>query len=64
MSKISPYAKAIAGAVVAFVTAGATATVSDNTITTGEWWMMAAAAAVAGGAVFGIPNGNSPEQGD
>lgn len=55
MDKIAPYAKAITGAIVAFLTAIATALDSSG-ITTQEWVTAAIAFFVAGGAVFSIPN--------
>lgn len=55
MDRLSPFAKAIVGAAVAFTGAVATGAV-DNAITLGEWWAAIAAGTAAGGAVFGIRN--------
>jgi hypothetical protein len=55
MDKIAPYAKAVTGAIVAFLTAIATA-LADNGITGQEWVTAAIAFFVALGAVWAIPN--------
>jgi hypothetical protein len=55
MDKIAPYGKAITGAIVAFLTAIATAT-ADNGISGQEWVTSAIAFFVALGAVWAIPN--------
>lgn len=51
---LTSIAKALVGALVAGVGAGATAAV-DDIITYGEWWMIAAAATGALGAVWAVP---------
>lgn len=53
--EVAGVAKALAGGVVAFLGAGATAA-ADERITTGEWWAMAAAGVAAAYAVWQIPN--------
>lgn len=55
MNKIAPYAKAILGALAAFLTAIATA-LDDNTISMQEWITAVVALIIAGGVVFRVPN--------
>lgn len=51
--------KSIAGGLVAGLGAGVTATLSDDTVSTGEWWAIAAAAAGAAYAVWQTPDSRS-----
>jgi hypothetical protein len=56
MDKVAPYYKAVAGAVVAFLTAVITALDTGSHVTAQEWITAVIALIVAGGAVFAIPN--------
>lgn len=51
-----PSLKAIMAGAVAAAGAGATATVSDDRVSTGEWWMIAAAGLGAIAATWATPN--------
>lgn len=62
MTRLAPIAKALIGAAVAAVGAGATAAVDDR-ITVGEWWTVAAAGLAALGAVYVTPNRSADEPG-
>jgi hypothetical protein len=59
LTKVKPYAKAVAGAAVAGLSAYGTA-LADGTVTSGEWVGVALAAVAAGAAVFGVPNKPAP----
>jgi drug/metabolite transporter superfamily protein YnfA len=59
MNKISPYYKAIAGALVAFLTAISTS-LDDGTLTAQDWIGALIALLVGLGVVFAIPN--APEE--
>ena len=55
MNKITPYAKAIVAALIAF--SGAVAVgYSDNAMTAAEWWFSGSTGLTALGVVFGVPN--------
>lgn len=53
--KVAPYAKAIIGALVAFLTAIITA-LEDDGISAAEWVTAVVALLIAGGAIFSVPN--------
>lgn len=55
MPTIAPYAKAILGALIAFVGAVAVG-YTDGLMTAAEWWTSAGAGLVVLGGVFGVPN--------
>ena len=55
MVKIAPYAKAILGALVAFLTALTTA-LEDGHVSAQEWVTALIALLAAGGVVFSVPN--------
>jgi drug/metabolite transporter superfamily protein YnfA len=59
MDKIAPYYKAIAGAVVAFLTAISTS-LDDGTLTAQDWIGAVIALVVGLGVVFVIPNKPAP----
>ena len=62
MIRIAPYAKAVTAALVAFLTALATA-LDDSSISAREWVTALIALLVAGGAVFTVRN-RQPETGE
>ena len=53
--KVAPYAKAIIGALIAFLTAIVTALDSGG-ISAAEWVTAVVALLIAGGAIFSVPN--------
>lgn len=55
MEKIAPYYKAVAGALMAFLSSLIVG-LQDNGLTTSEWLTALIALLLAGGAVFAIPN--------
>jgi multisubunit Na+/H+ antiporter MnhB subunit len=55
MNKISPYYKAVAGSVVAFLTAISTS-LNDGTLTAQDWIGALIALVVGLGVVFAVPN--------
>lgn len=65
MTRLWPYlpsiAKAINAGVVSAVAAGVTATIADDTISTGEWWMIAAAGVTAFAGIWATPNAPTPK---
>jgi hypothetical protein len=56
VEKVTPYAKAIVGALIACLASVQQALDKDGHITSNEWVAIVIATLVAGGAVFAIPN--------
>jgi hypothetical protein len=55
MNKISPYYKAVAGALIPFLTA-ISVSLQDGTLTAQDWVQALIALVVGGGVVFTVPN--------